>query len=154
MNIRRAVEADIPALDKLLYQVHKVHSDGRPDLFKPGMKKYTDEELTVLLKDDTRPVYVAEEDEVLGYAFCVHEMQDGAGSMYGVKSLYIDDLCVDAASRGKHVGTALFEFVKATAKAEGFDRVTLNVWALNDAARGFYDAQGMQPLKTTMELKL
>ena len=44
VTIRRAVDADIPALDKLLYQVHKVHSDVRPDIFKAGAKKYTDEE--------------------------------------------------------------------------------------------------------------
>ena len=39
LNIRRAEVGDIPALDKLLYQVHKVHSDARPDIFRPGAKK-------------------------------------------------------------------------------------------------------------------
>ena len=39
--IRPAQEKDIPSIDKLLYQVHKVHSDVRPDLFKPGGKKYS-----------------------------------------------------------------------------------------------------------------
>ena len=62
VTIRRAVDADIPALDKLLYQVHKVHSDVRPDIFKAGAKKYTDEELKVLLADDHTPVFVAEHD--------------------------------------------------------------------------------------------
>lgn len=38
LTIRRAGAKDIPALDKLLYQVCKVHSDARPDLFKPGAK--------------------------------------------------------------------------------------------------------------------
>ena len=46
LNIRRAKQGDIPEIDKLLYQVHKVHSDARPDLFRPGTKKYTDGELT------------------------------------------------------------------------------------------------------------
>ena len=56
VTIRRAVDADIPALDKLLYQVHKVHSDVRPDIFKAGAKKYTDEELKDILADDHTPV--------------------------------------------------------------------------------------------------
>ena len=30
--IRRGREGDIPAIVRLLYQVHKVHSDVRPDL--------------------------------------------------------------------------------------------------------------------------
>lgn len=38
MNIRRAEEKDIPQIEELLYQVHKVHSDKRPDLFIPGSK--------------------------------------------------------------------------------------------------------------------
>ena len=57
VTIRRAVDADIPALDKLLYQVHKVHSDVRPDIFKAGAKKYTDAELKAILADDHTPVF-------------------------------------------------------------------------------------------------
>ena len=38
IHIRRAVTQDIPALDYLLYEVHRVHSEVRPDLFKNGAK--------------------------------------------------------------------------------------------------------------------
>lgn len=41
--IRRATAADIPQIDELLRQVLEVHHAGRPDLFKGGVKKYTDE---------------------------------------------------------------------------------------------------------------
>ena len=34
--IRRAVEADIPALLRLLRQISQTHHDGRPDLFRVG----------------------------------------------------------------------------------------------------------------------
>lgn len=37
--IRFAKEADLDRINELLYQVHKVHSDARPDLFKQGAKK-------------------------------------------------------------------------------------------------------------------
>lgn len=50
LNIRRAKEYDIPVINKLLYEVHKVHSDVRPDLFKAGAKKYSDDELRKFLK--------------------------------------------------------------------------------------------------------
>ena len=42
----------------------------RPDLFKNGGRKYTDEELAAILADDTRPVLAAvdENDRLLGYA--------------------------------------------------------------------------------------
>lgn len=38
LEIRRAESRDIPRIDVLLYEVHKVHSDARPDLFRAGAK--------------------------------------------------------------------------------------------------------------------
>ena len=49
MQIRRAKETDMDGLNKLLMQVLMVHHNGRPDLFKPNAKKYTDEELTEII---------------------------------------------------------------------------------------------------------
>ena len=43
MNIRRAKEKDMNGINKLLCQVLMVHHNGRPDLFKADVKKYTDE---------------------------------------------------------------------------------------------------------------
>ena len=45
MNIRKAETRDIPRLGDLLLQVCRVHHRGRPDLFRAGGRKYTDEEL-------------------------------------------------------------------------------------------------------------
>lgn len=38
MEIKKAKESDIEQITKLLYQVHKIHSDKRPDLFIPKKK--------------------------------------------------------------------------------------------------------------------
>lgn len=94
--IRRAVDADIPALDRLLFQVHQVHHEARPDLFKAGAKKYTDAQLKAILADDKTPVFVAERGgAVVGYAFCIHKQFVNDNNMTDIKTLYIDDLCVD-----------------------------------------------------------
>lgn len=154
ITIRRGEERDIPQIEELLYQVHKVHADGRPDLFVPGAKKYTREELSAILSDDTRPVYVAEaEGAVLGYAFCVYQ-QPESGNMYPQKTLYIDDLCVSRESRGQHVGTRLYEHVVAQARVAGCHSVTLNVWACNQSAVDFYRHLGMKIQKYGMETLL
>ena len=55
MTIRFAREEDIPRIDQLLLQVCQVHHQGRPDLFRQGGRKYTDEELKVLLQDKKPP---------------------------------------------------------------------------------------------------
>lgn len=152
MLIRKAKKSDIPSLIRLLYQVHLVHSEGRPDIFRRGSKKYTEEELCGILSDARTPVLVAEErGAVLGYAFCVFEEVKDNASLVDRKSLYIDDICVDENARGGGIGRALYKEVLALAKDEGCYHVTLNVWKLNEGAMRFYEKCGMSPLKVTME---
>ena len=154
MLIRRADISDIPDLLRLLVQVCNVHQDIRPDIFKRDGVKYTESDLTALLQDESRPVWCAlEEENFLGYCFCQWKEYRNSSVSTNRKELYIDDLCVDEAARGKGVATALFRFVTETAKAESSDFITLNVWAGNSAQQ-FYEKMGMKPRKTTLELGL
>lgn len=156
MHIRRAVPSDIAGVDRLLRQVLEVHHQGRPDLFRSGTKKYTDDELTAILQNEQTPVFAAvnEENDLLGYAFCVFERHVGHNILTDVKTLYIDDLCVDESCRSQHVGKALFDHVRAFAKASGCYNVTLNVWACNEGAQRFYEAMGLVPQKIGLEMLL
>ena len=140
MTVRFACEKDIPQMDELLYQVERIHQQGRPDLFKEGAKKYTDDELKAMLKDKTKPIFAAvdENDVMRGYAFCIFEEFKNDNSRTDMKTLYIDDLCVDENCRGQHIGSVLYEAVKKFAKEQGCYNVTLNVWACNPSARKFY----------------
>ncbi len=152
-TVRRAEERDIPAILRLLVQVDMVHHLWRPDLFKGPATKYNEAELREILADDGRPVFVCtdEADRVLGHAFCVHQQIIGDAVRTDVKTLYIDDICVDEEVRHRHVGTALYDAVIAYARESGCYNVTLNVWACNPAAQAFYEARGMRPQKLGME---
>lgn len=156
MTVRFACEKDIPQMNSLLYQVERVHQQGRPDLFKEGAKKYTDNELKAMLKDKTKPIFAAvdENDVMKGYAFCVFQEHKGDNVLTDIKTLYIDDLCVDENCRGQHIGSVLFEAVKKFAKEQGCYNVTLNVWECNPSARKFYEKAGLKPYKTGMEVTL
>ncbi len=151
MQIRRATLTDIDGINKLLYEVHKVHSDKRPDLFKVGSKKYTNEELAKIIVDDNRPIFVyVDNDDILGYAFCVF-IKNNSNSLTDILTLYIDDLCVDENARGKKVGTSLYNYVLQFAKDAGCYNVTLNVWACNNSALKFYEKCGLSVQKIGME---
>ncbi len=153
-TIRQASVADIPRIIDLLHQVDMVHHRLRPDIFKPDTTKYSEQELETLLGEESKPIFVYDDGEVLGYTFCqITEVKEDR-LLQDRKTLYIDDLCVDEAARGKHIGSALFEFVRNYAKLIDCQAVTLNVWAGNDAAMQFYQSKGMQPQKTGMEIKL
>ena len=107
-----------------------------------------------MLKNDRKPIFVFDNDAVLGYAFCiVTEVKDDK-LLQDIKTLYIDDICVDEKARGQHVGKALYEYVRDYAQSIGCNNVTLNVWDGNDAALSFYRNMGMGVQKTTMEIVL
>lgn len=153
MIIRRALEKDMQDILKLLSQVLEVHHKGRPDLFKGGVRKYTDSELAELIKDDSKPIFVGvdESERVLGYAFCVFIQHVNDNILTDIKTLYIDDLCVDKNYRGRHIGKELYESACTIAKENGCYNLTLNVWSFNTSAIKFYESCGLKPQKTYME---
>ncbi len=152
MTIRRASKNDIPALSELLRQVCNVHYQGRPDLFRPDGTKYTPDQLTELIEDDSRPIFVADtENGVKGYAFCVFKQHLHDTCVTDIKTLYIDDLCVDELCRGQHIGRQLYEYVLQFARESGCYNVTLNVWSCNPSAIQFYESCGLVPQKIGME---
>lgn len=152
-TIRRAEERDIPEVMELLHQVCMVHHNGRPDLFKGPATKYTPEQLQEIFLNDNTPVFVCvdEKGKILGYAFCILKQFLQDNILTDIKTLYIDDLCVDEQMRGKHVGTSLYDFVISYAKSIDCYNVTLNVWALNESAQKFYEKCGLVPQKIGME---
>ena len=152
--IRRAEIKDIPGIIDLLHQVDMVHHALRPDLFKPNTTKYNEQELEDLLGDDSKPIFVFEDGAILGHAFCMITEVKGDKLLEDIKTLYIDDICVDEKARGRHVGKALYEYVRDYALSIGCNNITLNVWEGNDPAWSFYKHMGMKVQKTTMEIKL
>ena len=153
MEIRRAEEKDIEGLNRLLLQVCLIHHRGRPDLFRYGAKKYTDEQLKELILNNQRPILVAVDSmqEVLGYAFCIFQQYKEDNILTDKKTLYIDDLCVDQEMRGQSLGQKLYQYVLDIARESGCYNVTLNVWACNPAAVKFYEKCGMAVQKIGME---
>ena len=139
---------------KLLVQVDMVHHNGRPDLFKGPATKYTEAELADILRDDRTPVFVLTDDtdsKVLGHAFCIMQQHENDHVLTDIRTLYIDDICVDENARRQKVGRRLYEAVLAYAKSQGCYNVTLNVWTCNPGAQAFYESLGMKPQKTGME---
>ena len=155
MTIVRAENRHIPGLIRLLYQVGGIHHDIRPDLFRSGAIKYTEKELEALLADENSPIFVVEEEnQVLGYCFCQLRDYRGSTVLTDRKEIYIDDLCVEEALRGRGIAKALYGHVTDWAKETGCAYITLNVWQGNDSAMKFYEKMGMQRRSITMETKL
>ena len=155
MIIRLAKAADIPGMLKLLRQVGDVHHRIRPDIFRAGALKYDEPSLRELLRQEDRPIFIAEQDgAVAGYCFCVRKDFRGSSVQADRVEFYIDDLCVEEALRGTGIAKALFAHVKAYAKERGYHSVTLNVWCGNHSAMEFYRKAGLRSRNIYMEMPL
>lgn len=152
-EIRRAAIKDIPGILDLLVQVDMVHHNGRPDLFRGPATKYDAGQLSEIIMNDETPVFVCVDEDgiVLGHAFCIHKQILNDNVLTDIKTLYIDDICVDEAARRRHIGEDLYNHVIAYAREKGCYNVTLNVWSCNPSAQAFYEKMGMLPQKIGME---
>ena len=154
--VRKAEPKDAPRISALLKQVLEVHAAIRPDMFRSGTQKYSEQDVLKLLEQSDCRIFAEtdENDRMRGYMICyVREIGDD-GVTAGRRELYVDDLCVDEAERRSGVARQLFAFAKQYAKDGGFDWITLNVWSGNRNAEAFYREMGMQPRRTVLELRI
>ena len=150
--IRKTLKKDIDTLIKLLKEVANVHADIRPDLFIHGKTKYNSKELEEIINDELRPIFVYEDNNIVyGYCFCeiIEIKKDSV--LQKIKTLYIDDLCVDEAKRSNGIGKKLYDYVINYARTINCYNVTLNVWEGNDLAKAFYNNLGLKPQKVCLE---
>ena len=151
-TIRRAKNEDAPQILDLLLQVESIHQQGRPDLFREHGVKFTAPELYEIFADDTRPVFVAEVDgKVAGYVFGIITETKGSTMLFDMKTIHLEDVCIDESCRGMGIGGALMEYVTAWAKENGCDRMDLDVWEFNEGARRFYERYGFTTQKRRMD---
>jgi len=158
--VRLATPHDIDELIRLLRQIADWHHNGRPDLFKSGGQKYTPEELSNILRDENRPIFVAEPNEntdnppkLAGYCFCEIIPAPEHPVLYPHTTLYIDDFCVDENCRCQGIGKKLFAHVQEYARQIEAYNIDLNVWAFNESALRFYESCGFSVQRYRMELR-
>ena len=102
MKVRRAEAKDIDDILRLLTQVNMIHHTIRPDLFKGPATKYSRKELEEKIRIDQNPIFVLPGDDgrILGYIFCEAQEVKESPLRTHIRTLYIDDLCVDEKLRG------------------------------------------------------
>lgn len=149
-TIRFAKAGDETVIAALLEKIYEQHATGRADLFGGGKSKYSSEDVLKLFDKQDAPIFVAtdDNDSVIGYAFCVIK-EFTSPAHY--KTLYLDDLNVDAAARRQGVATALLNACRKYGKENGCYNLTLNVWAFNEGAMRFYEKNGFTPQRFILE---
>ena len=147
--VRKAADADAADIHRLLKVIAGVHRELRPDLFANVESKYSVPELHKMIADNgEKRIFVAEsEGKVCGYIICWQE-QDR------VKTLYVDDLCVDPSYRRRGVAKKLMDAASKYGRETGCVFMLLNAWDGNKNAEEFYRSYGMTERSKYLEKKL
>lgn len=153
--IREAQEKDIPRIYELLAYINELHFKNRPDIFKKA-PKYQITELKAMIEDKDCLLIVCldEDDFLLAYSIAKIKRIKETPLLKERSYLYIDDLCVDPKSQGKHLGQKIMDELVKKAKDMNLDSIELNVYAFNSKAKGFYERYGFKDQKIEMELNL
>ena len=154
LTVRYAAEDELDRVNQLRAMVQQVHAVGRPDLFQPGFSPALQEHLKQKFQADDSDVLTAWINETI-CGFAIVEYIDRPASPYMQERRYyhIEEFGVDAAFRRRGVATALLAFCRREAARKGFDRVELDVWEFNEAARRCYEAAGFRTYRRHMEMK-
>ena len=136
MNIRPCLTSDAAAIEALFREfVVYLRSIGDEHDYRFSAQQYVADGFG---SDPAFRGFVAEEGSgLIGYAL-FSRSYDGDY----VRGLYVVDLYVQQASRGKGVGRALMDAVRNTALAEGATRLSWAVHKKNASALRFYESIG------------
>ena len=107
---------------------------------EPDAVEATEESLTAALFDahPAAEAVIAEGGEPLGFAIFFHNFSTWTGK----RGLYLEDLYVTPAARGRGVGTALLRHLARIAVERGCARFEWSVLDWNEPAIRFYRAMG------------
>lgn len=148
-----ATMKDRDAINRLARQIHALHVQWRPDIFRmPEGDIYTEERLQEVIR--ARQLYVAKLNGiVVGYALTSIKEKNRPPQVWR-RVFLVDELCVDASFRGQGIGTRIMEEIHALAKAFGCSDLQLNVYPQNDDAVGFYQKCGFMIQNINMQRKV
>ena len=136
LTIRTPRASDADRVVELLDYIAQIHREGRPDLFIGSGGKFDREAVLALFADEHSPVFVADDGEtVVGYIICRLRSTPSNPSLRPIRTLYVEDLCVDPAHAGRGVGSALLRLAKEHTP-------TLLYFGAQPGVEAFYEKNG------------
>ncbi len=158
LTTRRAVPADLPALQVLYQQLDDVHALAEPDVVPThdqAPRAVTDVERQ-LVDDIVFVASLTDEDGIDGavVGFARIQIVDLGAYFLFPKVAEVDDLSVLEGKRGRGIGKRLMLAAEAWAIEAGYPELWVSAWTFNEPAAGLYRQQGFVPLSTRFRKRL
>lgn len=150
IHIRNSRLDEYKTVEAIMKQAQQLHIDWRPDIYKYNENVLPLEIYEQAVKDKT--FFVAEyEEQVAGILFIMYRHIENPVQVTR-NIIFIDSMAVDEKYRGKGIGHAFFDFLKALRNKKGYDGIELQVNAKNEAAYKMYADYGFTNKSINMEL--
>ena len=150
--IELARSCDRAEVNRLARQIHQMHMDWRPDIYRMPEELFPEERFAELIAK--RELYVAKvSGTVVGYAMIAMRDHD-TPELVKRKIFYIQQFCVDEEFRNHGIGTQMMTELRVLARAFGCTDLQLNVYPQNDAAVSFYQKCGFMIQNINMQRKV
>jgi len=152
IDIREAVESDLPALVELNAEVQELHVGFRPEVFKstaghdmsPGLAQFVGNDgfTTLLARCDDTPA---------GYAIIKIRRRGEDAFKFAHNQILVIQVGVAEKYRRKGIGTALLNKIRSIAREEGIERLEIDVYSVNEGSKQFYISQGFAVFREVLE---
>ncbi|MEG2289020.1 MAG: GNAT family N-acetyltransferase [Clostridium sp.] len=146
---------DFTDINILMDDVHALHVENRPDIYKDICIIIPKEEFINIINDDKKISILAEIDSII-VGLCIISIKNvGENNALVPRSVaYMEDLCVLKNYRKQGIGKSLFDEGKRLALEFNVESLELMVWEFNESAIKFYENENMKTRSRIMEMKL
>ncbi|MGF9700222.1 MULTISPECIES: GNAT family N-acetyltransferase [Paenibacillus] len=154
IHIRKAEARDYPGVSLLMNELHQMHVEARPDVYRALQSRMEKQEFVELLDTDMRYLFVAESSStgrILGYGSAQLSLIQNVDLLCDRKILYINELVVGSGQRGQGTGKKLMHALIEMGRELQADSVELTVSTFNTGAQAFYEQMGLSVRSSRME---
>ena len=146
---------DYPQVLRLFRQLHKVHSDLRPDFYLASDTPITLDRYEAIFEDpENRVIGAMDGERLVGMCFLLWRSRANNPLCVPRKVAYLDDICVDEAYRKQGIGEMVCQEAFRIAREKKADSAELSVWDCNRGAVAFYRKLGFTNRTLNLELSL
>lgn len=154
MIFRSATVDDFEAVMPLIYELAKLHVEGKPEIFK-AVPKLSKKDFKKLIKSDNRTFTLLEIDgEIVGVSNWQIRQCRNNETLSDRTFAVIDELAISEKHRRKGYGKLLFNKTLELAAQKGATSVELYVWEFNESAKKFYESLNMKPQRILLESEI
>jgi ribosomal protein S18 acetylase RimI-like enzyme len=152
ISIRNANQNDYESLLPLFRQIHELHVNIRPDLYRENSTPVGQEYFESQLADVKQAIFVASKgNEIVGFVVTKEEEITENPFVRERKVIVINSLCVAETERKKGIGKMLLNYVVDYGRSLNVDSIELGVSEANSSAIEFYESNGMTTKSRKME---